>query len=112
MAPHRDRRLNAIGGFDDALMLPYDQYVPALAAEQSFCLFIAFDVSCQLLLPPRTVCLRFRCVERAAVPEASADIYDEPCADKHDVMTPTASADDWAVHKIAKPAPVELSPKS
>jgi hypothetical protein len=51
-------------------------------------------------------------MDRAAVPEASPDLYDEPCTNEYDVVASASLADYRTVYPVAETAPVELSAKS
>lgn len=98
-------------GVQRVFVLPHDDEIPTLGAQQVLRVAITSDVGCELLCPPVRVALRLRGVRGAGVPEAAPDLDDHAGADEHDVVATSRRREHGIVDAVSKASAVQLSPE-
>jgi hypothetical protein len=83
----RDGSRNSIHHRIYWLMSPKAQYLPSSRSQSRIVSTVASDVYIQLDLPPLSVRLRLRPMDRAAMPKAAVDEDRHPLPRKHDIRT-------------------------
>lgn len=87
-------------------MLPDADYSPSSRVQLLICIPVALHIGCKLRDPPGSVGLRHGCMLRAAVPEASIDVYNDETPGEYDVGPPAQTrqwGDIYAVPQTSTP---------